>query len=482
MLISLIGVMLAMLLLPMVIGQAKTTRQLSDRVRSLHAAEAGLEAALANIRAADDGSGNGSLADLPCGPLTGSVGDGGAARYSVTIDYLAQDPAGHPDSWVATNRIRCLSGGGAFTVPSFALLRADGTNEASGAMGSAATRHLRATYRFHTTNQQIPGGAIHGDQSGGSNNLCIDAGSSQPATGAALQMQDCQPGSDQQKWAYEKNLTLALVSSKTTAMPLGLCVDAGAAQTVGSAALLEPCGSTTQPYQQWSYNDDSKYAGSVAQSGGKFSCLGLPGGMLAGSFLKLVDCKDNSAKGGYAFRPVASVGAGAAGESTGQLVNFEQFGRCLDVTLWDPHHAFLIAWPCKQAPNPTDVTWNERWTLPADGVTGRVTVTYDNKGTPELYCLTSPAGSGTGAYVTLTLCPASLPATMKWTVARDTTTYATSYRIQDSDGDCVAPDPADLYTPGVSKVITDDCSASTLQKWNAPPSLLEPAFKDIGEH
>ena len=59
--------------------------------------------------------------------------------------------------------------------------------------------------------------------------------------------------------------------------------------------------------------------------------------------------------------PDAAVGAGAAGASSGQLVNFNQFGRCLDVTNQDVTSAYLIAWPCKQAPDPTNVAWNQRW-------------------------------------------------------------------------------------------------------------------------
>ena len=51
------------------------------------------------------------------------------------------------------------------------------------------------------------------------------------------------------------------------------------------------------------------------------------------------------------WAPDAAVGAGAAGPLTTQIVNFSQFGRCIDVTNQDVTSTFLIVWPCKQAPN-----------------------------------------------------------------------------------------------------------------------------------
>ena len=49
--------------------------------------------------------------------------------------------------------------------------------------------------------------------------------------------------------------------------------------------------------------------------------------------------------------------------ATGQLVNYQQFSRCLDVTnhLWNSD--YMIVWFCKQAPDGT-VPWNQKWTLP----------------------------------------------------------------------------------------------------------------------
>ena len=106
-----------------------------------------------------------------------------------------------------------------------------------------------------------------------------------------------------------------------------------------------------------------------------------------------------------------SVGAGAAGSATGELVNFSQFGRCLDVTNFVVTSPSMIAYPCKQAPNPTNVAWNQRWTVPT--VTGSNISATGSISTNDLtdgntYCLTSPQAVGYGNWVTLTKCPNTL--------------------------------------------------------------------------
>ncbi len=202
------------------------------------------------------------------------------------------------------------------------------------------------------------------------------------------------------------------------------------------------------------------------------------------------------------WAPSAAVGAGAAGKASGQLVNFNQFGRCLDVTNQDVTSSFLIDWPCKQAPNPTNVTWNQRWSMPTAspntnlGITGvgPITTNYQNNGT--LYCLQSPLS--TTGYVLVNPCPAGgTPSNMTWTVYGATNAYATSYQIMDATSTvnpqatplCLQPtdptaNPPDLFSGGnnVSKMIVAPCNGSTLQKWNAPANLLSPSpLVNIGE-
>lgn len=194
------------------------------------------------------------------------------------------------------------------------------------------------------------------------------------------------------------------------------------------------------------------------------------------------------------WQPEAAVGAGASGAAYSELVNYAQFGRCLDVTDQNVGSSFLIAWPCKQNPDPTKVAWNQRWTLPAttDGVgSGQITTTIPD-GTK--YCLLSPLSSASKTYVTVKKCPDTITQGTKWTVRTEVASYAASYQIEDSSGVaggaglCLQPTdpkavPADLFEKGtgISKIVVQPCTASTLQKWNAPPNIDAPSVKDQTE-
>jgi hypothetical protein len=154
----------------------------------------------------------------------------------------------------------------------------------------------------------------------------------------------------------------------------------------------------------------------------------------------------------------------------------------------------MIAWPCKQAPDPATVSGNQRWTLPSaaageTSATGRIMVSLtDRVPTTTTYCLRTAAAAG--GYPSLNSCPAAgvLPANMAWSVSGDTGVYLTSYRIIDGNGRCLAPTdqnatPTDFYGGGdkISKIVVVACSASTLQKWNAPASVEGSHLTDIGE-
>jgi hypothetical protein len=493
-LLTLIGIALSALLVPVILSQVGASRTDIQRVHALHAAEAGLDVALGHIREANDGSGGGVIAKLPCGPFSGAVGVGGTARYQVTIDYFATDPRGQSDSWIAANRITCIAGGGTFNTPAYALLRSDGTDQPTGAITSVPHRSLQATYTVQTTNQHIVGGLIHTFKTTTGTDLCLDAGSSSPAAGTNIQAQDCDPGAAQQKWAYNANLTIALVSSQTPSLPLGMCIDAGSPHVLDAIVEVQPCSNTTIPQQQWSINDSANFEGTADGITLDGFCWNVQNPNSSGSFVVLGSVGKGSCRRGYdnieAFSPDASVGAGAAGADSGQLVNFSQFGRCLDVTEQSTSANFLIAWPCKQAPDPTYIAWNQKWALPAvttgSSATGQITTSPSS----TAYCLKSPGSTAAGQYVTVATCPSgSTPLNMTWTVYLNTGVYETSYRIKDGYGNCLSPTdpndtPPDFYSKGseISKIIVAPCSGSTLQKWNAPPNILQTLpLKDIGE-
>jgi hypothetical protein len=489
-LLTLVGISLSALLIPMVLTQVTSTREDVQRIHALTAAQAGLDVALGHIRAANDGSGNGVIANLPCfTSLVGNVGVGGTATYTVSISYYLADPQGQSDAWLASNAISCLAGGGTAATPAFALLRSTGTAKPVTPGAPPVTRSLRASYIFTTTNQNIAGGLIHVYKTATSLDLCLDAGSGSPSVGANVRMQPCSPGSIQQRFAYNTNLTLVLVASKTPSLPLGMCLDAGTPHAAGAVVLFQQCASTTKPQQQWSINDSANFEGTADGKTLDGYCFNVQNPNTPGSFVVLGTASGSKCRKGYdnieTFSPEASVGAGAAGVGAGQVVNFNQFGRCVDVTEQNVNYAYLIAWPCKQAPDPANVAWNQKFTLPS-GSPGRI---YTNK-SGTLYCLQSPLSIAAGQYVKVVTCPGgTTPANLTWTVYTDTGVYATSYRITDNSGYCLAPTdptatPPDLYPNGqqISKLVVTTCSGSTLQKWNAPPNILQTLpLKDIAE-
>jgi hypothetical protein len=298
-----------------------------------------------------------------------------------------------------------------------------------------------------------------------------------------VRLQLCSAGSRQQTFAYTDQLYLKLLSSVTDALPLGLCLDGGPVPHPNTdvPVTMQPCTATVSARQQWSINDMNAYEGTGDGVNLDGHCL-LPqywGGAGSPIVVTTSGCS-------YGFNPEISVGAGAAGPQTTQLVNYAQFGRCLDVAEYNWQRSFFWIWPCKQAPSVAGVSWNQKCTLPAvvAGTAGTSGFIVNN--VPWLSfptCLRSKLTTVRWSYVTLEQCPAA-PATgaFKWTVFGDTGTYATSYTIADGAGNCLAAaDPSlpggtvTMYGHDVSPAVTVPCSGSTLEKWNADPNVLKPS-------
>ncbi|GAB1641905.1 ricin-type beta-trefoil lectin domain protein [Krasilnikovia sp. MM14-A1259] len=483
MLLTLVGLTMSALLVPAVLEQVHGTRDSSDRTRALHAAEAGLDAAMGQIRASVDGTGAGDAARLPTAALSGNAAPDGGERYRVTIEYRDLDG----------NAL----GPALAEQPGTAVLVSTGVAGATGTFDAhtAGARTLQATYAFRTSNENIPGGQIHVRSS--RVDLCIDAGSADPAAGTPVTMQPCgdAPQPPSQLFSYNRDLTITLVSSRTSANSAGMCLDAGTPHTVGAPVVLQKCTGTSPAAarQQWSANDVANLMGTSDGATLDGFCFNVQQPDTAGS--PVVLGKGGNCGGNYdnkqTFQPDATVGAGAAGPATGQLVNYQQFGRCLDITEANKSASYLIAWPCKQAPNPNNVLWNQRWKMPATSGpnntgTGRIYVT--DGGTD--YCLKSPGT--TAAYPTVVACPSgTLPAELTWTVYGYTGNYATSYQIADgahpttaglclavSDLKATAPEVYDSprYTgPPISRIVLRTCDGKTAQKWNAPAGLSRPS-------
>jgi hypothetical protein len=514
MLLTLVGITLSTVLATIVIAQITNTRTNMQRVTALGAAQAGVDVAVSHLRAAVDGTvdavGNvrGDQARLPCDSAGSSQpgipqleGQAGVAttRYQVLIAYLPAtlDPHGKDDQWVYANAIACTAGSGPISAPGFAVLISTGTVTAG--IDGTATRQLRATYTFRLTSSQVVGGPIRTFRpTTSSPDLCLDAGPVvPPPTGQLLKVQTCND-SPAQQFAYTDKLNLLLAATRSGSAK-GMCVDAApptAAAPSYTAVTFQPC-SLTAPRQVWSWNRYANFQGTTnltSQSGSPFFCLNMQNPNTVNSNVIAVRrCGENVAGETYntteTFFIDASAGAGKAGKPTGQLVNREQFGRCVDVTNGNVTFAgeYLVAWPCKQDPGGV-VEWNQKWALPTITVqggsaTGRITTSSPS----GLNCLTLPVAPSKYVWLSTTSCASgTITNPLKWTRFEDTTDNLTKYTIRAYNGLCLTlTDPAvDRHTDGadVSKLVLAPCDGSLVQKWNAPAKLDKAVpLKDIGE-
>ncbi|WP_412742924.1 ricin-type beta-trefoil lectin domain protein [Krasilnikovia sp. MM14-A1004] len=452
-------------MVPIVVKQANSTGTISSRTSSMEGARSGMDVALGQIRAAIDGSGAGALEELPPCQMDGAGADG--AKYTVTITYYGLSPSG------AEVPMSCPP----LDVPVSAKLTVTGTGGTSSA-GAKDTRTLEATYKFKTSNENISGGAIRLDQPTNPY-LCLDAGGSRfPGAGAKVMMEKCVDGASDQRFAYTADLNIKLVQSETSTYKAGLCLDAPMPRKTDDQVTFQPCLGR-QARQQWSLDNSSNFRSTSDGINLDSFCLNLKSTASPNNFLVIGGCGGTANK--MVFRPQAGVGAGMASRATGQLVNFKQFSRCLDVTNHDVNMSYMIVWFCKQAPD-GNVSWNQRWDMPAqstnaaNAVAERIRTTGTSS--PGV-CLKSPRSTASNKYVTVTACSATGVLTdnsLKWTTWGDTGDYTTSYRIVDADGHCLTPTDLtvttpDTHTDGTAKAKVADCTDSLLQKWNAPANF-----------
>jgi hypothetical protein len=272
-LVSIVGMIMSGMLVPILLTQSHSTRFDSTRVQSIDAAQAGLDLALGKIRGATT-AGAGDATDLPCGPINGSVDGTGAVAYTVTFNYYATDPTVTP----APAPMNCVSGYGTYdtssgqVTPAWAQITSAGS--AGGGNGASKGRTLVATYRLKTNNTNLPGGVIRIYSATSTSSLiCIDAGSGAPAAGTAVKMQQCStstPPVDQQIFVYRTDLTLQLLPSVTASNSNGLCLTAPTTNgtPVAGAITLTACSVLGSPpwQQQWSFDDNGHLRASLSGS------------------------------------------------------------------------------------------------------------------------------------------------------------------------------------------------------------------------
>lgn len=508
----LVGATLGALILPMVISQNQSTRFDITRVHSLHAAQTGADVLLGKIRSSTktvNGTALGDPSTLPCG-LSGNANDGGT--YTVTVTYWRDSPlaGGSP--------MACRPGFGTYatdsegapvSTPRYAVITStgrDGTVD-SGSRG----RTIVSTFSLRTDDTNIPGGLIRlFPNSGSTDKWCMDAGSPVPAVNTQLKLGVCSsltPPLAQQVFAYRVDLSIQLVSSVTTTNPNGLCIDTPTTTPITPHAANQKvvlnkcavvtagkCPSTTtcSPYyQQWSINDNAHLEGAKASPLDTDGfCVNAPSqtGTTPLPPLTVSPCVGDKTSGSQAWVPSPTVGAGMAGTGAGndQLVNFRQFGKCLDIPVNGTSLAVLQLFSCKQNPDPTKVSPNQTFTpTPRPALTaGPTTVLFKTIGTN---CLRSPQTTADGVnQVSAASCPGSLSegSVWAWTVyqtkdaAGDDLPYSKKFTIVDGRGYCLSVGRDDDLRKGddgqptlYNKAVVNPCDGSTAQKWNAAASL-----------
>lgn len=494
-----VGMGLSGLLAATVNAQILTTRATVHSSEAIDAAQSGLDVALGHLRLATAADGTGDFRKLPCGPYTGAVNPATDQTYAVSIAYLTAEPPAGDVAWAQANKLPCAAGGnlGAGS-PVYVQLSSSGR-----ALGTGTPRTVTATYTLHSrTRENIAGGLIHlyGPHDP---DLCFAGPSATPAAGDPVTMQLCDSAADAQRFAYESALNLVLVSSRANGST-GMCLDAAPADR--EPVVFRPCAAAPVPRQQWSLNDRANFEGTTNGTDLNAQCFHLENPGQAGSRIVLhAEATDPPGTSQYdracysdytdnrSFAPDAAVGTGRAGPGTSQLVNFQQFGRCLDVSGDDVNAGFLVIWPCKQKPGGM-IQWNQVWRLPAiapgaTSGTGPIRLHNDRDG--QDYCLISPGSTAAGRYVSVQLCPPGTPGpALQWTRYAATGVFGTAYRIESAyqapSGQtwCLSGTGSTDYWQGhgdVSKAVLAACDGSTLQKWNAAPMVLQAALTDLSE-
>ena len=502
-LVILVGATIGSLLLAMIVNQFSSTRFSASRVRSLDAAQAGVDVMLGQLRAAKvtDASNKtyGNADSLPCSAVNGTANPSGAMTYSVTVAYYTSDPA------KGATPMSCINGYGPYDptsgthTPRYAKITSFGL-DSSNPNSASKGRTITTTYIFQTDDVNIPGGQIQLFPDNSGNKWCMDAGSATPGVGTTVVLRACStalPPPPQQVWAYRSDLSIQLVSSVTATQPTGLCLDTpmkvgvgGVAvpttvHAVGDTLVLNKCNAVgTAPWnQQWSVDDNAHLEGAKTdQSDLDGFCI--TGAQANLQTLVLALCTGGTTDTAQTWVPSITTGAGMAGAGNNQIVNYQKFATCIDVTSKDVTSTFLILYTCKQNPNPTNVAWNQKFT-PALGPISSTALPLTKQLVTSPgganYCLQSPAT--TGGYVTVSTACSS---TWTWNQTKDAhgaaLPYAQVYTIVDSVGRCLAPGPStDLVNGQYYKVIVTTCDGSTAQKWNADPSVLASRLTNTGE-
>ncbi len=388
-----------------------------------NAAEAGFDVALNRIRNAYYGmtaNDQGQPVDfgdyqlLPCSrttnvaTFTGYMNSSGAnaIQFNVTATYYTLDPTTHPGVAALT-----CPAGYPISVPGFVSLSSLGsTTDVPGTRTGSSNRALQTVYTLSTTNQNIAGGNIP-FLSNLSDCLAVYDSTGKVQVGDQIKVAACNTTAASQQWSYDANLQLQIAGTIGTTLCMQATDSSGTGTNAkGSNVVLATCSANALPpsnpytpyYQLWSYNDSGEFQNSQTDDSGLGSyCLNPAGGVSIGDLIDLDSCGSSGQ-----FVPTATVGAGAAGSVVRpfQLVNYLNFGRCIDDTNQWQTANWLIGYPCKQDPLATNLTWNQKYyTGISDGLAGSgATAANGGTGTDTVIATSTPPPA-TGCQISPTI-------------------------------------------------------------------------------
>lgn len=508
-LIVVIG-MLAVLMLGLVLAELRPTLYANKNTRTISASQAGIDAALSQIRNArtTDGSGSvvGDIHQLPC-VVSGPVEDGsGATSFVAKVTYFADDPGDKDDAWRTANALTCYPGtgatGGLRKVPTHAVIESVGSDDSATVMADVANRSLEATYTFPLTTRTISGGQIMDSNY----QYCLVAGSATVGSYIAFQPAEdarCKTPGDLNLWSWRSDYMIHLSSTDLDGR-VPLCLSGRASNSTPVAMTLQECTLLTTDGlgQRFSWTGTHTWLGQNSDNTdyGSSYIVNADNNIGAGDRISVSTSTSNPKP-----VPLPAVGKGNASKATEQVVNQSQFGRCLDVTDTDISKAYMISYPCKQDPTGGgNFDWNHKWyyTEP-DANLGqtsvKTTLRVTTGGTD--YCLLTtdtqgivaggrPDGVNVGDYK-----PSMFPrfrttsggincsgtGNSEWTRYADTGDVMTSWTFVDRNGRCLSANGDRVAGSNWNSIVVQTCDGKDYQKWNVPDDPIEASVGDFVE-
>ncbi|MGC4174065.1 hypothetical protein [Demequina sp.] len=497
--------MFAMIVLSLVISQVTPTLYTNKSSRTIVAAQAGIDSAVAQFRNATtkdvSGAWMGDIHKLPC-TVTGTVdGTGGEAHYSATVSYFVEDPDGKNDAWKASNKLPCFTGtgvnGGLKKVPHFAIITSEGFDDTATVIVDRADRVIQAAYTFQLTTRKMSGGMVLDTDSA----FCLVADSAavnsqikyQAASSAA-----CADQTDLNSWSWRDDYMIHLTSTDRDGK-IPLCWSGrNTANATPVAMTLQKCdtGSADPLGQRFSWTGSYTWRGQNAANTAYANSyiVNSDNHVDAGDRLSVANTVTYAS-----LQPLSAVGKGNASYATNQVVNQNQFGRCLDVTNQSIGYSYMITYPCKQDPTGSGgFDWNHKWYYAEPGeniesVQTTVTVKENNTTT---YCLTSTEstglsgspGNGTNNSYRFPKFNSNCSSdAAKWTRYGYNSDPALAYTIRDKWNRCLSASDLKISadTSGAKNwtaVIVATCNASDeKQKWNVPDTPVGASVGDFEE-